>query len=283
MSMGSCLEGSWVEPSSNRTFSYRHWTPPSPRALLVVIHGFGEHGGRYHPFAQALAAYHISVAIPDLLGHGRSEGQRGDIEHVELHATHVLSMTNDVFLPASGQQTYVLFGHSFGGLVAILCALRTPPHLQRLVVQSPLLDVGFPIPWWKTLSASILARCRPTYSFPMDLDVQMLSHDPTIVQAYRTDPLVHNAMSARTYCTFLEARAKAMRQACACSTPLLMLCGERDRMISVNAARRWFDQVQSEKRCVIFPGCYHELHHEAVQNEVVRVIANWILNEQDTA
>ena len=282
MSMGSCLEGSWVEPSTNRTFSYRYWTAQDPRALLVVIHGFGEHSGRYQPFAEALASHHISVAIPDLWGHGRSEGRRGDIEHVDQYANHVLSMTREVFLPASGQQTYALFGHSFGGLVAILYALRTPPYLQCLVLQSPFLAVGFPIPSWKTLSASILATCWPTYSFSMNLDAGALSHDPTIVQAYRADPLVHNVMSARTYCAFLQARARVMSQAPTCSIPLLMLCGDADRIISVHAARCWFDQVTSKKQCVIFPGCYHELHHEAIRNEVVRLIARFILNEQDT-
>lgn len=271
------LEETWVDPSSQRSLYYRLWRPAATQALLVIVHGFGEHGGRYAHFAQTLAEQGVSVAAPDLWGHGRSGGAHGDIEEVSRYVEDCARITHEVFLRESGQQRYILFGHSFGGLVAILWALRDSTRLARLIVQSPLLEVGFPLPRWKTALARLLAACWPTASFAMDLDLGALTHDPTVIEAYRTDPLVHNAMSARTYCSMLRARDDAMQRASTLQVPVLLLCGSADRIISVDAAQRWFDQLRAEKSCVLFPDGYHELHHEPVKDDVQRHVLQWTL------
>jgi len=269
------LEGSWVEPSSRRRLVYHCWHPPSARALLVILHGFGEHGQRYHALASALAEQGLWVAAPDLWGHGRSGGPRGDIEHVAGYVQQARRMTDEIFLPQSGLPQYTLLGHSFGGLLAILWALDHPRDLRRLVVQSPLLEVGFPLPRWKTLAASLLARCWPTWPFSLQFDLEALSHDPAIVEAYRADPLVHHVMSARTFRSMLRARDQALARTDALGVPVLLLCGTADRVISVQAAQAWFERLRCERRDVRFPGCYHELHHEPVRDEVVRLVRDW--------
>ena len=271
-------ESPWVDPSSKRSLYYRLWRPSTVRALLVIVHGFGEHGGRYAPFAHILAREGICVAVPDLWGHGRSGGAHGDVEEVYRYVSDGSRMTEEVFLPESGQQRYALFGHSFGGLIAILWALRNPAHLERLIVQSPLLEGGFPLPRWKTTLARWLAACWPTAKFSMDLDLSALSHDPTVLMAYRSDPLVHNTMTARTYRSMLRARDEALKQTSALQAPTLLLCGSADRIISVETAQRWFDQLRCEKSYVCFPDSYHELHHEPVKEEVQRHVLAWILS-----
>jgi len=243
----------------------------------VVIHGFGEHGGRYEAFGRALAGQGICVAVPDLWGHGRSSGRRGDIISVARCVDDCRKLAEAVFMPLAGQHQYALFGHSFGGLAAIRWALEAPPALRRLIIQSPLIEVGFPLPWWKVFAARLLARSWPTCSFNMNLEVSALSHNPEVVNAYRTDPLVHNAMSARSYTAFLAARDDALQRAYALRTPVLLFCGAADRIISVSQAQRWFDRLTCEKRQVMFPGSYHELHHEAVSGEVLRLTGEWVL------
>ena len=275
----ACLEDLWTEPSSGRTFSYRLWKPTSPRVLLILIHGFGEHSGRYQPFAQALAEQGICVAAPDLWGHGRSGGKRGDIANLTQCVTELLTLTTEVFLPASSQTQYALFGHSFGGLAALQWALDHPPNLRCVVAQSPLLEVGFPIPSWKRVTAVWLARCWPTYSLSMNLDVGALSHDPSVVDAYRADPLVHNAMSTGTYRSILQTKDLMFAHAGEFQVPMLLLCGAEDRIISIPEAQRWFEQLTCEKRIVMFPGCYHELHHEPVRDEVIQLVREWVLNK----
>ncbi|MBI3083075.1 MAG: alpha/beta fold hydrolase [Candidatus Omnitrophica bacterium] len=273
-----CEEGQWVEPRSGRRLSYRLWQPGYSRALLVIVHGFGKHGSRYHALAQALAQAGICVAVPDLWGHGRSGGKRGDVKDVPRCASDVARLTAQVFQPRTGHAHYALFGHSFGALVAITVALDEPRHLERLVVQSPLLAVGFPIPRWKTALAALLARAWPTCSFTMDLNVERLSHDPTIVQAYRTDPLVHNAMSVRSYGSILRAMDDVFERAGTLQIPVLFLYGTADCIVSISEAKRWFALVQAKKRSVGFPTAYHELHHEAVREEALELIRDWILN-----
>ncbi len=271
-------EDAWIDPSSGRRLAYRLWRPPSSSALLIVIHGFGEHGGRYHSFAQSLAERGICVAAPDLWGHGRSDGQRGDLEDISRCVQDLSRLADQALLPASGYSHYALFGHSFGGLVAIHWAIEHPVSLRRVVVQSPLLEAGFPVPRWKTLSATVLAHCWPTCTFPMNLDLPSLSHDPAVARAYRADPLVHNAMTARAYRAIMRARDTAFERAPMLNIPVLLLYGTADQIISIPMAQRWFDRLTCERRIVSFTDAFHELHHEPVSDQIVALVADWILD-----
>lgn len=270
-------EGVWVEPASGRRYHYRWWQPPAVQALLVIVHGLGEHGGRYQALALPLAERGIMVAAPDLWGHGRSGGARGDLGEVADCVRHFQEMTARVLLPASGRTAYSLFGHSFGGLAALRWALDAPEGLHRLVLQSPLLEVGFPIPRWKRTSAAVLAGWWPAFPFSTRLEPEALSRDQAVVEAYRNDPLVHTSLSARTYRSMTRTRDDLMARAGMLRIPVLMLSGGADRIVSVDAAQRWLALVNCEKRSVRFPDCYHELHHEPVRDEVIRLTGEWIL------
>ena len=270
------VEGVWRAPSSTRRLFYRWWKPATSRTALVILHGFAEHSGRYHAMANALGAHGISVLAPDLWGHGRSDGPRGHCPDLAQLADDLDAFVSDVALAPGDQTRYALFGHSFGGLVAIGMALRQPQALRRLVVQSPLLDVGFPVPWWTRTLGNILAAVWPTVSLPMHLDANALSHDRAIVDAYRTDPLIFGTMSAGTYRAMRRAQREALANVRDITQPTLVLCGAADRIISVAAAQHWCEQLRCEKRSVIFPECAHELHHESVKDEVFRVIREWV-------
>lgn len=280
MSAVTAREGRWTEPSSGSTYAYRVWEPEAARALVVLVHGFGEHAGRYDPFATALAQQGICVAAPDLWGHGRSGGLRGDLPSLKRLVQHLAALAQAAFLPQASLSQYALFGHSFGGLVAIHWALAQPTAATRLVVQSPLLEVGFPIPWWEALSAACCAVLWPRCAFSMNLDVHRLSHDPTVVQAYQDDPLVHHWMTARAYRETLRGRDEALAQAATVRQPVLLLCGGEDRIVSVEAAERWLVRVPGPTRYVKFPHAYHELHHEDVKADVLRLVSEWVLQPE---
>ena len=279
MSGGSCVEGSWVEPMSRRRFGYRFWGAQDARALLVVVHGFGEHSGRYEPFARRLAEQGIAVAAPDLWAHGRSGGTRGDLGEVADCVRQLQQMAVEVFLPQAGQTRYALFGHSFGGLASILWALDAPAPLKRLILQSPLLEAGFKIPGWKRGAATLLASVWPTWSFHMGLDLSRLSHDPAVRQAYLADSSNHDSMSVRTYWSMQRAQDDAFARAQALRVPVLLLCGTDDRIISVERAQQWFDLVACPKRRLMFPGSYHELQHERILDEALRAVRDWVLTD----
>lgn len=271
--------GEWVEPSSRQVFGYRLWQPATVRSLLVLIHGFGEHGGRYEPLGEVLAQEGICVAAPDLPGHGRSSGRRGDFGSVPSCVGHLQAMTEAVFLPKSGQANYVVFGHSFGGLAAIHWAISGPRHLRRIIIQSPLLEVGFPIPMWKKAAAALLAACWPTASLSMDLDAGLLTHDPAVVRAYHMDPLVHNAISARTYDSILRTRNEALARTAEVRVPVLFLYGTSDRIVSIPIALTWFNRLTCIKAQTAFQDCYHELHHEPIRDAIRTLIRDWTLEK----
>ena len=273
--MSSVEEGTWTEAHTDRQLFYRIWRPAGARGLLVIVHGFGEHGGRYRHVADALAGQGLAVALPDLWGHGRSGGARGDAPRFMSYVEDLHTLTEDVLLPQSGQTQFAAYGHSLGGLIVIHWALTRPPKLKRLITQSPFLEAGFPVPRWKTAGAQCLARLWPRAALPMDLDADALTRDPVVVSAYRQDPLVHNQISARTYRGILQAGRDALAAAQAIEVPTLVLYGEADRIVSLAAVRHWFEQLRCQKRIVSFPESYHELHHEAAREEVLRVVHEW--------
>jgi len=98
-----------------------------------------------------------------------------------------------------------------------------------------------------------------------------------VVEAYRRDPLVHGAMSVRTYRSLLRTRDGVVARSADVRVPVLMLSGEADRIVSTDAAHRWFDRLTCEKRSVAFPGSYHELHHEPVRADVLQMVRDWVL------
>ena len=259
-----------------RSLAYRLWQPPSCNALVVIVHGFGEHAGRYEPFARALMAHQIAVACPDLWGHGQSGGRRGDIARFDDYLNDLDAFMSQVLTTRMIPSAFTIFGHSFGGLAAIHWALRKPQAAQALILQSPLLDVGFPVPPWKARLIRGLAPWWPTFPVSMGLDPAWLSHDPAIVQRYRDDPLVHHRITLRCAVALQDAMHHAMDRASHVTLPTLLLYATADRVVSGSACQRFAERLHCEKRVMSFSDCYHELHHESVQPTIVEEIVRWV-------
>ena len=276
MSTTGFQQGTWKAPSTNIEIAYRLWAVPGSRNLIVIIHGFGEHGGRYIELAAALAEKGFSVVVPDLLNHGLSSGKRGDISDVPTCVSILRQFTEAHILPSVKQASYTLYGHSFGGMVAIRWAMNAPKQLNRLIVQSPLIKVGFQIPAWKEFLGLSLADVLPGFSLSMNLDTSALSHDAEVVRAYQADPLVHNKMSARCYRSIVNTRDAILAHPEQVKLPTLLLCGLSDRIISIATARMWFNQLTCNKRIVEFPDAYNELHHEQlIRQRVIDELSSW--------
>jgi len=161
---------------------------------FVIVHGLGEHGGRYQHLAEWFAPLGATVYAMDLRGHGRSGGQRG-------HAPSLSVILDDIeaVVRRAGEESgapLVLIGHSFGGLLAIAYALDRPGRLDKAVFSAPALVPKVKVPPWKQTLAGVLPKLAPRASFTNEIDPNLLSHDPAIAPAYVTDPLVHNRITA---------------------------------------------------------------------------------------
>ena len=269
-------EVEWVHPSNGRRLFTRFWKPVEPYALLVLIHGFGEHGGRYDHLAEELAERGIAVGCADLWGHGRSAGARGDIHQLDQLIADLKTLAQTVWLPQVGGRRFAIFGHSFGGLLAIRWLLQDAAEISCAIIQSPLLDVGFAVPVWKQSVADLLAKAWPTLTLSNSLDPTGISHDPNEVHAYRIDPLVHAKISVRCYQALKVAMAEARASAARIQRPVLFLYGGADRVVSVAACDAFAQGLTGECRIQKFPDAYHELHHESIYQKIIEETAQWV-------
>src|ERR671939_347616 len=161
----------------------RRWPAADPKRLVVLVHGYGEHIGRYEHVAEALAARGSTVVGPDHVGHGRSAGERALVESFEP----IVDDVRGVVQAERGELPVVMVGHSMGGLIAIRYAQRHRGDLAGLVLSGPAVGLGPVMQQW--LAAPEL---------PSDpLDATALSRDPAVGEAYVADPLVYHAGSKR--------------------------------------------------------------------------------------
>ncbi|MBI3324429.1 MAG: lysophospholipase [Candidatus Omnitrophica bacterium] len=267
-------EAAWTDPRSGHRVFYRCWRPSETRATVMLIHGFAEHSGRYASLAQALGQRQIAVLAPDLRGHGRSDGGRGDVANFEQYVTDLQGLLEQLALP--GEAGLALVGHSFGALVAIHWALREAGRFRTLCLQSPLLEIAFPIPGWKREIARRLRPIWPTLRLPSGIDPRWVSRDRAVVEAYRRDPFVHRVISLRAYLAMTEAMRQALAAAPQLTPPTLLVYGEDDHIVSTAACRAFFERLTCQKRLVSYPQAFHELHHEPVRNAVIDELARWI-------
>jgi len=177
----------------------RRWRedPVPHQWTFVVVHGLGEHSGRYQHLASWFTPLGATVYAMDQRGHGRSGGKRG-------HAPGLNALLDDIDMVvvrarAEDGGPVVLIGHSFGGLLAIAYALNHADHLDRAVFSAPLLLVKQKVPAWKRALSTVLPKVAPGMSFSNEVDANLLSHDPGIARAYTKDPLVHDRITAGLY------------------------------------------------------------------------------------
>lgn len=252
------------------------WRVPQPRAVLVLVHGLGEHSGRYQNVVDALEGLPLSIWALDLRGFGRSTGQRGHVDSFWDYMEDLDCLLEQV-QAEEGEIPVFLLGHSFGGLVALHYAICRPGRLAGLVLSSPCLGLSLRVPRWKHNAGMLLARFLPRFSMPSGLDPALLSHDAEVVERYRRDPLVTDRVSARLYAEMLSAMERVARRAVQLEAPCLFLLAGGDRLVSVPVAQNVFVRLGSrDKEMHLYPGYFHELFNEEGKEEPLGLLRQWL-------
>jgi len=251
------------------------WPVTSPRGGVVLIHGLGEHSGRYAHVAQVLNEAGLSVLAPDLPGHGRSGGRRGHFPSYE-QVLDLIGLALDRLGEAVGGRPLFLYGHSLGGNLVINYTLRRPQGLRGTVASGPWLRLAIQPPRWRVALARTLGRLLPAVTQPNGLDPHDLSHDPQVVQAYIEDPLVHDRISAGLFLSAYQAGLWALENAARLQVPLLLMHGTADRLTSPEASAAFCARAGSRCTLRLWEGLYHEVHNEPQKAEVLTAVREWL-------
>lgn len=208
---------------------YQRWRPDAGlKAAIAVVHGFGEHSGRYANLIGHFVPRGYSVSGYDLRGHGLSPGKRGAIRSWQEFREDTRAFFSHVAGLESGAPLF-LYGHSMGGLIVLDLALHSPEGMKGVISSGPALGKPGVSPLLLALSR-VLSTIAPGLTLKTGLDATALSRDPSVVKAYQEDPLVHSLASARLG-TELENTAKWVHaHAAELRVPLLIVHGEADRL-----------------------------------------------------
>jgi len=246
------------------------------RVVLVIIHGFGEHSGRYANVVNQLIPQGYAIYGFDLRGHGRSPGQRGHINSWKEYREDVRAFLQMVSQREPNQPIFML-GHSMGALIALDYLLHDPAGLRGAIISgAPLEPVGVAKPFL-VLLARVLSQVWPSFSLPLGLDPRGISRDTEVVKAYQADPLVHGKTTVRWGKEILQTIEWVKAHAAEVEIPILLIHGGSDPLNSPSGTRSFFDKVTfPDKEMKIYPGSYHEAHNDLDQGQVIKDVAQWL-------
>jgi acylglycerol lipase len=266
LSNGQVLRGIIQSPGENT------------KAVIILVHGHGEHVQRYLYWADLFKQKDIAFLGVDLPGHGRSDGNRGDIKSYSLLGEMIDIMIKSCNQTLPGCPVYI-YGHSLGGGIVLDYLLRRNPIVKGAIVTSPYLRLAFEPPKIKLFIASVMKYILPGLIQPTGLNADHLSHDKTVVERYKTDPLVHGKISVRLFSESVNAANYSLTHASELKVPTLILHGSDDLILSVEGSREFAGKTNMVE-LKIWNGGYHELHNEPFKDEVFKYIMNWINRQQ---
>lgn len=234
------------------------WPGEAKRGTVLIVHGLGEHAGRYAHVAAWLAERGFATIAYDHRGHGRSEGARG-VTPAPAALTEDLGLVVNAVRPKQGR--FIILGHSMGGAIAAEYVARRIRSADLLILSSPALKARLTLVDRAQLAVGL--ALLPSLAQSNKLDATGIAHDPATVQAYLDDPLVHDRISARLAKGILDAAEVALAAAPKWSTPTLLVYGGSDRLVDpagsdAFAASAPREVVESKR----FAALYHEILNE---------------------
>jgi len=253
------------------------WLPDEPaKAAVALVHGLGEHSGRYPHVVNHLVPKGYAIYGFDHRGHGRSaEKLCAHINSWDEYRGDVGAFLEMVREQEAGRPLF-LMGHSMGGLMVLEYALHSPDGLKGVIASAPAVGAVDASPLLLFIGR-ILSRLKPDFCLDSQLDVNAISRDPAVVQAYVNDPLVSSKVSARWSTEFMGAIEWTQAHAAELKPPLLIIHGEADTLVPEAGSRIFFDKVtQPDKERILYPGGYHENHNDLHHEQVTADLERWL-------
>jgi alpha-beta hydrolase superfamily lysophospholipase len=255
---------------------YQRWRPgKGAKAVLSIVHGFGEHSGRYGNVVDWFVPKGYAVYAFDLRGHGRSPGPRGHVNGWgEFHKDVKLFL--EFVRGREPDETVFLLGHSVGGLIVLEYALHQPEGLAGVIASGPVLaQVGIS-PFLIALS-KILSSILPRLAINTGLDSTAISRDPAVVEAYVNDPLVHGLGTPRLSTEIARTVAWTHAHAAEMRMPCLIVHGGADRLAPLEGSHIFYEHMTlADKELQVYEGYYHEIFNDVGKERALAAVETWI-------
>jgi acylglycerol lipase len=253
----------------------RTWLPAgAPRGVVVIAHGYAEHGGRFAHVAQRLVAEEIAVRAPDHRGHGLSEGKRSSVVRFDDYVDDLTTVIADARMEWPSLPL-ILLGHSMGGLMALRLATRADAPIDGLVVSAPAACPG-DVSRLTVAAGRVLSVVAPDAGV-LRLPLGRISRDPAVVDAYNRDPLVvQRPMRARLGAEMLSTMERVDAALPGLRTPLLVMQGTADALVDPGCGPHVYERAGSpDKTLKMYEGLWHEIFNEPEREQVLGDLLAW--------
>jgi alpha-beta hydrolase superfamily lysophospholipase len=256
----------------------RVWISPSsqPKGIVYLVHGLGEHSGRYDHVGKTLTNTGYHLASFDLRGHGLSEGRRG-------HTPGLSYLMDDIrlFMVESSKKLgnslpKFIYGHSLGGNLVISFGLQNHSDFTGAIVTSPVIRTTTPPPSAKVMLAKFMANVAPGFTLKNGLETDALSRNKAIVKAYRDDVYVHDFITARLGLDLLESGRMALENANKWVKPMLLMHGAADRITCPIASKEFAEKAGNLVEFILWEESFHELHNDFGSEQVITKMIHWL-------
>jgi acylglycerol lipase len=252
------------------------FSPPEEiKAVIILIHGMGEHFGRYKHVVDFFKSIGYAVIGMDYRGHGTSQGKKGHIPSYNQLMDDTALLVNKAHELFNGLPL-IMYGHSLGGNIAANYVLRRQPALKGLIITAPYFKLAFDPPAWKVAISKILAKILPALTLPTELELAALSRDQSVVDAYKNDTLVHDKISATFFINVHPAGLYPIEHAGELKTKTLAMHGLADRITSYQGTIAFAQNNPQIIELKCWDGFYHEIHNEKEKQQVFDYMAGWL-------
>ncbi|HCE85872.1 MAG TPA: alpha/beta hydrolase [Bacteroidetes bacterium] len=257
------------------------WEVEQAKAALILLHGMGEHSGRYSgTFVETMNKAGFNVLSIDLFGHGLSEGKRGACPSYESIYDIIDSLIarKETCWP---ELPFFLFGHSYGGNVLLSYTHRTdgpqsPSSYLGNILSAPMIELGFKPAAWKLFMGNLMYKIYPKWSEKSGLDTEAISSLESACEAYRQDPLIHDVVTAGMMVPALKAGQDMLSESFSYKVPTFMYHGDADRLTSYEASKQFADAHSDHVNFLSVENGYHEIHQDAMAQDVLASVIDWM-------
>lgn len=270
------IEGSF-DAVRDLSIYYQAWLPEhEAEAVLLIVHGLGEHSGRYGNVVDHFVPLGYAVYGFDLVGHGKSEGAREFVQDFTDY-TATLNTYYGMVKAREPERPLFLLGHSMGGLIASYYLLDHQSDFQGAILSAPGVKVSDTISQSTIIMGKIASVLAPKMGV-LPLDASAISRDPQVVEAYQNDPLVfHGKTPARLAAEMLQAVQTVTAEAHRIALPFIVLQGTEDKLVDPAGAQMLYEKASSpDKTLKLYEGLYHEVFNEPEREQVLRDVEAWL-------